>query len=159
MTACPAPVVSQAITVPGVAPVPTISPSTITTDAEGTAVTLTGTATDQSTVDTSAGFTFTWAVSKVNGTTTVANFATGTGTTLVFTPDDIGTYTVTLTAKDKDSQTGNSTQVITATAVAPTATITPSITAGTEGVAITLTGSASDQAAPIPAPGSPLPGP
>ena len=98
------PLASQTITVPGVPPAPTISPSTTTSDPEGTAVTLTGTATDQSTVDTSAGFTFTWNVSKVNGTTTVASFATGTGSTLVFTPDDIGTYTVTMTAKDKTAR-------------------------------------------------------
>ena len=49
----PTSAVSETITVPGVAPVPTIAPATKTTDPEGTPVTLTGSATDQSTVDTS----------------------------------------------------------------------------------------------------------
>src|SRR5436190_38217 len=67
-----------------------IDASTLTPP-EGTAVTLTGTATDATNPATA---TFAWTVTKNADPTP---FATGTGSTFSFTPDDNGTFVVTLT--------------------------------------------------------------
>lgn len=84
------------------------------TGPEGTPIALTASATDPSTVDTAAGFTFGWSVTK-NG----SPYATGSGPAFSFTPDDDGTYVVSLTATDKDGGVGSTTASITATNVAP----------------------------------------
>ncbi|MDB5323387.1 MAG: hypothetical protein JWN40_5018 [Phycisphaerales bacterium] len=107
---------------------------------EGTAINLTGSATDAGALDTT--ITDAWSVTK-NG----AGYATGTGTSFVFTPNDNGTYLVTLTATDKDGGAGTTTRTITASNVAPTATITGAPTSSPEGTAIPLTGSATDPGA------------
>jgi hypothetical protein len=84
---------------------------------EGTAISLGSSVTDPSPVDTSAGFTYVWSVTK-NG----SDYASGTEASFRFTPDDNGTYVVTLIATDKDggaSQPASAT--ITVDNVAPTA--------------------------------------
>jgi parallel beta-helix repeat protein len=86
------------------------------TNPEGTAIHLTGSATDPSAADTAAGFTFAWSVTK-NG----SPFALGTGAAVAFTPDDDGTYVVTLSATNEDGDTGTTTQTIAVTNVPPTA--------------------------------------
>ena len=73
----------------------------------GTAVMLTSSATDPSPVDTAAGFTFAWSVTKDGNP-----FASGSVPNISFTPDDIGTYVVMLTATDKDATSAPVTETI-----------------------------------------------
>ncbi len=108
---------SKTITVTNVAPTPSISGAPASS-LEGTAISLTGSATDPSSVDTTAGFTFAWSVTK-NGNP----FATGSGVSFSFTPDDNGSYVVTLSATDKDDGTGSDNKTITVNNVAPTGTL------------------------------------
>jgi parallel beta-helix repeat protein len=82
---------------------------------EGTAIALTGSATDPSSADTAASFTFSWGVTK-NGNP----YLTGSGSTFSFTPNDNGTYIVQLSATDKDGGTGSASATINVTNVAPT---------------------------------------
>jgi hypothetical protein len=144
------------VRVKNVAPTPLLSPAT-STSPEGTPLNLTGSATDPSNADTAAGFTFTWAINELNPDgvtfTQVATGSTGPGSDSVainYTPDDNGTFVVTLNATDKDGATGYLIQTIDVTNVAPTATIkaddgvSDPPTSGTEGNSITLTGLASD---------------
>src|SRR5262249_53297179 len=87
---------------------------------EGTAITLGSSVTDPSPVDTSAGFTYAWNVTK-NGVAVVS----WSGAGLSFAPDDDGTWVVTLTATDKDGGTSPAAQTtILVDNVDPTATIT-----------------------------------
>jgi Ca2+-binding RTX toxin-like protein len=134
------PAATQVVTVAGAAPTPTIGglPAN-NTSPEGTAVTLTASATDPSSADQSAGFAFAWSVTK-NGTA----YATGSGANFSFTPNDNGTYAVTLTATDKDWVAGTTTATVTATDVAPTPAIAGAPATSPEGTAISLTGSATD---------------
>ncbi len=122
-----------------VAPTPTIN-TPVSSGSEGTAITLTGSATDPSTVDTAAGFALSWSVTK-NGS---AFGTSGSGSSFSFTPNDNGTYVVTLSATDKDNGVGTTTDTINVINVAPTATINAPVSTGNEGTAITLTGSATD---------------
>jgi PKD repeat protein len=104
---------------------------------EGDAVNLTASATDAGTDDT---HTFAWTVTK-NGDA----YASGAGANFSFTPDDNGTYVVTLTATDDNEGTGTDTVTITADNVAPNgAAIAGAPANSNEGTAISLTGSASD---------------
>jgi hypothetical protein len=104
------------LTINNVAPTPTISglPSG-NTSPEGSPINLTATATDPGTADTAAGFTFAWSVTK-NGN----SFAAGAGAAFGFTPDDNGTYVVTLQATDKDNGTGTANGTLVVTNVGPT---------------------------------------
>ena len=86
-----------------------------TTSPEGTQISLGSSVTDPSSVDTSAGFTHAWSVTK-NG---VAYGASGSGANFSFTPDDEGTYVVSFSAKDKDDGEGTDSKTITVTNVAP----------------------------------------
>lgn len=111
------------------------------TNPEGTAIALSGSATDPSSVDTAAGFTYAWNVTK-NGN----SYASGSGTSFSFTPDDNATYVVTLNATDKDSGTGSTSKPIAVTNVAP------SVNAGTgatinEGATFSSSGSFTDPGA------------
>src|SRR5581483_5475698 len=98
---------------------------------------------DPSSVDTTTGFTYAWSVTKngvaytlpVGTVTNAANFT--------FTPNDNGTYVVTLAATDKDSGTGSTSRTINVTNVVPTAFITGP-TEGVPGQARPFTLSASD---------------
>lgn len=111
------------VTIKNVAPTPAISGAP-TSSPEGTAISLSGSATDPSSADTTAGFTFAWSVKKTHGSTTTNPFAMGSGASFSFTPDDDGTYEVTLTATDKDGGSGSTSVSITVTNVAPTAALT-----------------------------------
>jgi uncharacterized delta-60 repeat protein len=130
---------TDTINVINVPPTATIN-SPVSSGSEGTAISLTGSATDPSTADTSAGLILSWSVTK-NGS---AFGTTGTGMSYTFTPDDNGTYVVTLTATDKDHGAGTATDTINVINIPPTAKITAPVSAGTEGTAITLNGSATD---------------
>jgi len=90
------------------------------TGPEGTAIALTGKATSPSAADNAAGFTLNWTVSK-NGNP--YGVGTSTGTSLSVTPDDEGTFVVTLTAKDDGGSSTTATVSFTGANVAPTAEI------------------------------------
>jgi len=85
---------------------------------EGKAIALTGSATSPSAADTAAGFTLTWTATK-NG----APFATGTGPSLSITPDDEGTWVVTLQAIDDGGNSATTAVTFTGANVPPTAVI------------------------------------
>jgi fibronectin type 3 domain-containing protein len=107
---------------------------------EGTAITLGTNATDPSSVDTAAGFTYAWNVTK-NG----AAYATGTGSSIVFTPNDNATYVATVTATDKDGGVSTpASTTITVDNVPPTVTITGAPASAAPGTAISLGSTVSD---------------
>src|SRR5438874_107573 len=86
--------VSFTFTVVPVPPTVTITGAQVS-GPEGTAIALTGKATSPSPADNAAGFTLNWTATK-NG----QPYAKGTGTSLSITPDDEGTFAVTLQAID-----------------------------------------------------------
>ncbi len=104
------------VTVNNVAPTATIVGAPASSP-EGTLISLSSTVTDSSTSDTAAGFTYALSVTK-NGNP----FASGSVSSLSFTPDDNGSYVVTFTATDKDGGIGTDTKTIDVTNVAPTVT-------------------------------------
>jgi|GEM_PF-5376927 len=123
------------VTVANVMPVATITGGAAgTTSPEGVALTY------QAVVQDGAGdlptMAYAWTVTK-NG----AALASGTAATLAFTPDDNGTYVVSLTAKDKDGGvSAAATKTVTVTNVAPTAVFAatgPANEGGTGTVAFT----------------------
>ena len=114
---------SAAVTVTNLAPMAIINGAPATSPT-GTPISLTSTVTDPGPTDQTAGFTYSWDVTKVHGATTTLHFATGASANFSFTPYDDGTYTVTLIATDKDGQTSNITrQVVTVPDTTP-----PSVT-------------------------------
>jgi hypothetical protein len=130
---------SFALTVNNVPPTPTITGAPASGHSpEGTAITLGSTVTDPSPVDTAAGFTYHWSVTK-NGSA----YASGSAAAISFTPDDNGTYVVTLTATDKDGGVGTTSITITVDNVAPMAGVSGP-TDGVRGQARTFTLTASD---------------
>jgi PKD repeat protein len=96
---------------------------------------LTGSATTPIPGDT---FTLAWSVTK-NGNA----YASSTGANLSFTPNDAGTYVVSLSATDDDGGVGSTNATINVTNVAPTANPGGTYT-GTPGTAISFTGTATD---------------
>jgi len=108
------------------------------TSPEGTAINLTGQVTEPCADDT---LTYAWVVKK-NG----SSYASGSGTGLTFTPDDNGSYEVSLTVSDDDGGIGTAAaQTIDVTNVAPalsSVTVTPDPV--NEGSSATLSGSLSD---------------
>jgi PKD repeat protein len=82
---------------------------------EGTSISLTSTATDPSPVDRQAGFTYAWTVTKDG-----AAFATNNQNKITFTPDDEGTYVVTLAVTDSDGGVNPVQTTIVVDSVAPT---------------------------------------
>jgi PKD repeat protein len=106
---------------------------------EGTQISLTGSATDPGSADT---FTLAWNVTK-NG----SPYTTGSGTGFNFTPNDAGTYVVTLTVTDDDGGTNAASRTISASNVAPTPSINGTLANGVEGASIAMTASASDPGA------------
>jgi hypothetical protein len=107
-------------------PSPTVTVNGPSTDPEGTAVTFTGSVTGGDTL--AAPYNFTWHVTADNGQT-IANqtgtvSAPGDVPSFTFTPADEGAYTVTLTVTDQFNLTGAQSAALTATNVAPTASIT-----------------------------------
>jgi hypothetical protein len=126
---------SKTIAGTNVAPTPSIAGAPASS-AEGTAISLTGSAIDPGTLD---SITYAWRVTK-NG----AAYTTGAGAAFTFTPNDNGSYVVTLTATDKDGGAASTSRTITATNVAPTASIIGAPSTSLEGATISLTGSATD---------------
>jgi uncharacterized delta-60 repeat protein len=128
----------RTITVTDVGPTAAIL-GTPATSPEGTAITLTAAATDPNPADTTAGFTYAWTVSKDG-----VSLPPSTGPTLTFTPDDNGSYVVTLIATDQDHQSSaavSTTMVV--TNVAPTVSAPATLT-GTEGTPVSFTATVSD---------------
>src|SRR2546426_139416 len=99
---------------------------------EGTAINLTSTATGLGT------FTYAWSVTR-NGNP----FTSGSGTGLSFTPDDNGTYAVTLNVTNTGG-TGTDSKTITITNVAPGVGINNVPASSPEGTAISLTSTVTD---------------
>ncbi len=85
---------------------------------EGTVVPFTGGATSPDAADNAAGFTYQWTVSNNNAT-----YATGTGAAFSFTPQDDGSYEVTLKATDDGGMSGSISTTVVATNVAPSVAI------------------------------------
>jgi PKD domain-containing protein/Big-like domain-containing protein len=113
--------VASATTFPlNVAPVAPVARVTApsSTVPEGTAFSVTGSAISPSVEDNTIGFGYGWNVTK-NGNA----YATGTGRSWHFTPDDNGTYVVTVTATDDGSMSDTAAVTITGTNVWPTAHI------------------------------------
>ncbi len=106
--------------------VPTANAGGNRTVNEGSAVMLTGTATDPGALDTP---TYNWHVTSTNGQVV----SDGSGQTFSFTPADNGTYTVTFTVTDKDGGVGTDTATVTVNNVAPT------VNAGPDGTAVEST--------------------
>ena len=131
-------VASSMVDVSNVAPTVAITGAP-TSGPEGTAINLGSNATDPSSADTSAGFTYAWSVTK-NGNP----YATGSAASFSFTPDDNGTYVVNLNVTDKDSGTGSNSKTINVTNVAPTVAITGAPASSPEGTAINLGSSVTD---------------
>ena len=86
--------------------------------------------------------TFGWNVTR-NG----ESYTTGEGESFAFTPDDNGTYEVTLSASDDDGGSSSTTSVIEVSNAAPTAAITGLPEAAVEGSQITLGSELSDAGA------------
>jgi len=83
--------------------------------AEGSVVNASASATDPGTVDGTPAFA--WSVTKDG-----SSFASGTGPAISYTPNDNGTYVVTVTATDKDGGVGTASATTQVTNVDPTAT-------------------------------------
>src|SRR5204862_4808356 len=106
---------------------------------EGTSISLGSSVIDPGTADT---FTYAWSVTQ-NG----APFAAGTESTFSFTPDDNGSYAVTLTVTDDDGGVGSDSRTIDVTNLAPTAAINGAPASSSEGTPIPLTGGVADPGA------------
>ncbi|HKB03745.1 MAG TPA: Ig-like domain-containing protein, partial [Gemmataceae bacterium] len=100
------------------------------TSPEGTALTAGGAVIDP---DPGSGLTYAWTVRK-NG----QPFASGTGANLLFTPDDNGTYAVTLTVTDGFGAAGADTRTVAVTNRPPTGTVTRSAAVGLTGIDVTV---------------------
>ena len=99
------------LTVKNVAPAPTINGAPATSN-EGVAISLTSATGDPGTLDT---FTYAWSVTK-NGN----SFGTGgPAATFSFTPDDNGTFVVSLKVTDDDTSMGTTSKTITVINVPP----------------------------------------
>ena len=110
--------VSFPVTVAGAAPIASIA-APGSTAPEGTIVHLTGSAVSPSAADNAAGFTYGWSVTK-NGVA----YRSGTGAHWQFTPDDEGTFVVTMRATDDGGMSDTASVTVTGTNVWPTAAIT-----------------------------------
>ena len=126
------------VTINNVVPDSVVIHSASVTSPEGTEIDVTGTAHDVG-PDDNANLGYTWDVSK----NCHAGFADGSGTSFHFTPDDNGTYTITLTVSDDHTST-ISTATVNVTNVAPTPTINGAPASSPEGTAISLTSTVTD---------------
>src|SRR5207248_1991984 len=128
------------VAVANVAPAPAIR-SVSGSLLEGSTVAVAGSATDPGVLDAVA---LSWAVYKNGGS---AAYASGSGSSLQFTPDDNGTYRVVLTAADGDGGAASAETTINVANVAP-----QNVSAGpdqtvTAGATVNLTGSFIDPGA------------
>jgi len=88
---------------------------------EATSITLSAKATSPSAADQAVGFNYSWTLNKNNSATSSAPV---TGPTFTFTPDDEGSFAVTLTAVDDGGNGASVTTTITGTNVDPKASLT-----------------------------------
>jgi Ca2+-binding RTX toxin-like protein len=126
---------AQTITVTNVAPTPTIHGAPASSP-EGTAINVSATSTDPGTFDNA---TYAWSVTK-NGNP----YASGSGVSFSFTPDDNASYVITLTATDNDLSAGTTTATVSVTNVAPTPTIHGAPALSPEGTAINVSATSTD---------------
>src|SRR5207253_1976363 len=99
-----------------------------------TTIALKASASSPSPVETAAGFSYAWNVTKNGGA-----FANGNGPSFTFTPDGPGTFTVSLTATDQAGTVSAAvTKTISVDDVPPTATISGAPTSSSVGTSITL---------------------
>ena len=118
-----------------------------TASAAGTPITLTGSATGST--SSTPGFSYAWSVTKDG-----RPFATGSGPSFTFTPDDMGTFAASLVATDKNGVSAAPASATDATTDAPpTATISGMPSSSAAGTPITLTASATDPASAVAAAG------
>ncbi len=89
-------------------------------------------------------YTYAWSVTKQGAG---LPFATGSDSTFSFTPDDNGTYNLSLTVTDSATEQGTAAQAIVVTNVAPTVTIVGAPTSSNVGTQIDLTSSVTDPGA------------
>jgi ELWxxDGT repeat protein len=89
-------------------------------------------------------YTYAWSVTKQGAG---SPFATGTSSSFSFTPDDNGTYDLSLTVTDSADQDGIAQQALTITNAVPTATIVGAPTASNVANQINLTSSVTDPGA------------
>jgi hypothetical protein len=129
---------TTSVVVKNVAPTPAIT-GVPAGSPEGASIALAAAVTDPGSADT---FTYSWAVRK-NGVAYASGAEAGFG----FTPDDDGTYVVTLTVKDKDGAVGTDQRTIGVTNVAPTVGAISPVEPTLVGTAIAVSVSASDLAA------------
>jgi hypothetical protein len=108
----------------------------------GTPITLVGSVTDPSPVDTAAGFRYAWSVTRNGAPYAVATPTNGAAFT--FTPDTNGTYTISLVVTDKDGGSSTAVAQVNVLNATPSATITGVPAAAVEGAAITLGSNVSD---------------
>lgn len=127
------------IQVQNVAPTVAISGAP-STGPEGTAINLASTVSDPGGEDDVASYA--WQVTKDG-----AGYASGSEPAFSFTPDDNGTYAVTLTVADRDGASGSSSATISVTNVSPTAAVTGPLTGNPEGMSLSLAASVSDPSA------------
>ncbi len=133
--------ITTPLTAQNVAPQNVLISGAPSTSPEGTAISLTGSATDPGTAS-GDHITYTWSVTKNGQPYAHANPSTS-GTSFSFTPNDNGNYVATLTATDDDSQSTSSTAAITVTNVAPTASVS-SVPQAIRGRTVTFGGSFTD---------------
>ncbi len=134
--------VEQVIEVSNVAPSPTII-SISEPQEEGTAITVTATATDPAGVNDT--LTYTWSVLK--GDVAYASASGVDMTEYTFTPDDNGSYAVSLTVSDEDGGSATVESTVEVSNVAPRSLSIVSISEPQEeGTAITVTATATDPA-------------
>jgi Ca2+-binding RTX toxin-like protein len=110
--------------------------------AEGTELTFGAVIADPSPVDQAAGFTYSWKVMNLAGTGTLV--ASGTGSTLSFTPANNGSFRVSVFAFDKDMATGTVSADFVVMNVAPTVSIAAGTASVAEGSLATFTATATD---------------
>ena len=128
----------ETISVLNVAPSPTIL-NISEPRVEGTAITVTGTASDPAGVlDT---LSYVWTIRKGS-----VDFASGSGATFAFTPDDNESYGISLTVSDENGGSTTVLETINVANVAPTLTLS-GLTSGEEGATYTLNLSSSDPGA------------
>jgi hypothetical protein len=138
--------VDDAAPVVAITNAPAVNPAdAMVENPEGTPITLGSLVTNADTRDQTDGFTFAWSVTK-NG---AAFPGQQSGGSFGFTPDDDGTYVVSVTATTKDGVTGPATSLtIVATHVKPTA-LFASAGAVTEGQQATVSFSQQMAASPL----------